>query len=172
VRIVRKLLTTSVIFFLAATFGLPQEFRATITGRVTDASGSAVTGAKVEAKGIATGTLQSTVTSDDGAYQIPFLNPGEYVLTVEKSGFRRAVREGLRLQVAERASIDFSLQLGEVSQSVTVQADAPVLETETADRGLSIESNRVKSGCRMSDFGCIRPTGSSSAADARLGAHT
>src|SRR5882672_11030071 len=141
--IVRKLLTPSVVFFLAAMSSLPQEFRATITGRVTDASGSAVAGAKVDVKGTATGTVQSTRTGDDGAYQAPFLNPGEYVVTVEKAGFRRAVREGIRLQVAERAAIDFALQLGELTQSVTVQADAPVLETETADRGLAIESNRI-----------------------------
>jgi hypothetical protein len=102
--IVRKLLTKSVVCFLAAMSSLPQEFRATITGRVTDASGSAVAGAKAEVKGIATGTVQSTRTGDDGAYQAPFLNPGEYVVTVEKTGFRRAVREGIRLQAADRAA--------------------------------------------------------------------
>src|SRR5438094_216625 len=121
--IVRKLLTQFVILLSLTVCAVPQEYRATITGRVTDASGSAVAGANVEVKALATGTLQSTRTGDDGAYQVPFLNPGEYVVTVERTGFRRAVREGIRLQVAERASIDFSLQLGEVNQSVTVQAD-------------------------------------------------
>src|SRR5258708_17239834 len=102
-----KVLTAVVVFFPAAMSSLPQEFRATITGRVTDASGSAVAGAKVEVKGIATGTVQSTRTGDDGAYQAPFLNPGEYIVTVEKTGFQPAVPEGIRLHVADRHASDF-----------------------------------------------------------------
>ncbi|MCC6391527.1 MAG: carboxypeptidase regulatory-like domain-containing protein [Bryobacterales bacterium] len=128
--------------FLCA-LAVAQEFRATLTGRVTDASGGAVAGAKVEVKSATTGAVQSTVSQADGSYQVPFLTPGEYAVTVEKEGFRRAVREGIRLQVAEKASLDFSLQLGEVSQSVTVEANTSVLETETADRGLAIENNRI-----------------------------
>jgi hypothetical protein len=139
--IMRTLLVSSLI--LTALPLLSQEFRATITGRVADASGSPVSGAKVEVKGLATGSVQNTLTGDDGSYQAPFLNPGEYTVAVEKAGFRRALREGIRLQVAGRAAIDFTLQLGEVTQSVTVMADAAVVETETADRGLAIENNRI-----------------------------
>ncbi|MBI3696501.1 MAG: carboxypeptidase regulatory-like domain-containing protein [Acidobacteria bacterium] len=120
-----------------------QDFRATLTGRIIDGSGAAVVGAKVEVKGVATGSVQTTQSREDGGYQVSFVNPGEYQVSVEKEGFRRAVREGIRLQVAERAALDFSLQLGEITQSVTVRADTALLETETADRGLAIENNRI-----------------------------
>src|SRR5215510_2262480 len=108
-----------------------QEFRATVSGRVTDPSGAVIAGAKIEAKAAATGAVSTTTSSTEGAYQIPFLTPGEYVITAEKEGFRRAVREGVRLQVAERATVDFSLSVGEISQSVTVAADTALVETET-----------------------------------------
>ena len=62
---------------------------------------------------------------------------------MQKAGFQKAVRDALRLQIAERASLDLSLQVGEVSQSVNVTSDVSVVQTEGADRGLSIENNRV-----------------------------
>lgn len=120
-----------------------QEYRAALSGKVTDPSGAAVAGAAVTAKAPATGTSLSTITSNDGTYQIPFLTPGAYTLTVQKAGFKLAVREGLNLGVAEKAVVDVALTVGEVNQSVLVTADAPVIETESADRGLNIESNRV-----------------------------
>src|SRR5262249_59409076 len=74
-----------------------QEYRATLSGKVTDPSGAAVADAAVTAKAPATGVVQNTVTSGDGTYQIPFLTPGAYVLTVEKTGFKQAIREALPL---------------------------------------------------------------------------
>ncbi|HYM10245.1 MAG TPA: TonB-dependent receptor, partial [Bryobacterales bacterium] len=121
-----------------------QEFRATLSGRVTDPTGAVVAAAKVDAKAVATGAVSTTTTGSDGNYQIPFLAPGSYVITVEKEGFQRAVREGVQLNVAERATLDFSLSVGAVSESVTVSADTALVQTETADRGLTIESNRVE----------------------------
>ena len=82
---------------------LSQEFRATLSGRITDPSGASVAGAKVDARALATGNTQSTVSNADGIYVLPNLNPGEYTLTVEKTGFSKIVRGGLRLSLAERA---------------------------------------------------------------------
>jgi len=120
-----------------------QEFRATLSGRVTDPSGAAVPEAKVEVTSKATADTLTATTGNDGDYRIPFLNPGDYTVTVQKPGFQRAIREGINLQVAARATLDISLTLGETTQTVTVEAGAALLETETADRGLSIESKRV-----------------------------
>lgn len=120
-----------------------QEFRATLTGRVSDPSGAAIAGAKVEAKSTTTGSLQSTTSGEDGIYQIPFINPGEYIVTVEKAGFRRAVREKVTLQVAEKAALSIALEIGDVNQSVTITANTAIVETETADRGLAVESTRI-----------------------------
>lgn len=120
-----------------------QEFRATLSGRVTDPSGAGVPGVKVEARSTATAATTATTSGEDGAYRIPFLDPGEYTLTLEKTGFQKSVRSGVRLQVAERAVLDLPLQLGEVTQSVNVSADVAVVQTESADRGLTIDNNRV-----------------------------
>jgi hypothetical protein len=120
-----------------------QEFRATVAGRITDAVGAAVAGARLEARDANTGAVANTLSAEDGSYQIAFLTPGSYVITVEKPGFKKSIRDGVKLEVAARATVDIQLALGEVSQSVTVTADSSVLETESADRGLTVESNRV-----------------------------
>ncbi|MEO7142740.1 MAG: carboxypeptidase regulatory-like domain-containing protein [Bryobacteraceae bacterium] len=122
-----------------------QEFRATVSGRVTDAAGAAVADAKMSVKNADTGEITPAVSGEDGNYQVSFLTPGNYIITVEKAGFKTGVREGVRLDIAQRAVVDVALALGELSQSVTVTAGAPLLETESADRGLTIESNRVLS---------------------------
>ena len=67
-----------------------------------------------------------------------FLTPGQYVVTAEKAGFKKAIREGVSLDVAERAVVDMQMAVGDVSQSVTVSGDAEALETQSADRGLTI----------------------------------
>ncbi len=125
--------------------GYAQEFRATLAGRITDSAGAPVTDASIEVRNADTGEVSTTKSGEDGNYQVSFLTPGEYVLTVEKPGFKKETRQGVRLEVAQRAVVDIALVLGQVSESVTVTAGAEILETETADRGLTIESNRVLS---------------------------
>ncbi|HKE26030.1 MAG TPA: TonB-dependent receptor [Bryobacteraceae bacterium] len=129
--------------FILSVCAFTQEFRSTISGRVTDAAGAAVAGARVEVRNADTGEASSAVTSDEGEYQVSFLIPGNYVVTVEKPGFKKATREGIRLEVAQRGVLDVQLALGDVSQSVTVNGDVQVLETESADRGATFESRRV-----------------------------
>ncbi len=87
--------------------------------------------------------MSTVMSGENGNYQVSFLTPGNYVVSVEKPGFKKSIREGIRLEVAERGVVDIQLALGDVSQSVTVTAGAEVLETESADRGLTIEANRV-----------------------------
>ena len=90
-----------------------------------------------------TGELSSTLTSEEGTYQVSFLIPGNYVVTVEKPGFKRTVREGVHLEIAQHGVLDLELALGEVTQSVTVSENVQVLETESADRSPTFESRRV-----------------------------
>lgn len=138
-----------VVLFLAAAslFVSPifaQEFRASLNGRVTDPSGAPVANAKLEVRSATTGVIQNTTTTEDGRYQIPFLDPGSYIVTAEKTGFQRAIREGLQLQIAEKAELNIQMTLGEVSQSVTVAANVGVIETENADRGFAMDAKRVE----------------------------
>lgn len=120
-----------------------QEFRATLSGRITDPSGAPAAGAKVTVRNAETGEVATTASGEEGDYQVGFLTPGRYVITAEKPGFKTSVREGVNLEVAARVRVDISLPLGEVSESVTVSAGGALLETESADRGLTVESNRV-----------------------------
>src|SRR5712692_9754345 len=121
-----------------------QEFRATITGRVVDAQGAVVPNTKITATLISTGAKSETVSGADGGYTIPFLTPGAYRLEAQVAGFKRYVREGLDVSTGERVGLDIRLELGPVSESVTVTAETPLLETATATTGQVIRSAQVE----------------------------
>ncbi len=120
-----------------------QEFRATLTGRITDAAGAGVADARITIKNSATGEETQTTSGAEGDYEAGFLLPGDYVMTVQKPGFETSVRQGISLAIAQRATLDVSLTVGQVNQTVTVTANAAILETESADKGLTVESKRV-----------------------------
>ena len=112
-----------------------QEFRATVSGRVSDASGAAVVGAKIVVTNLATSAVNRAASSESGDYVIPALSPGRYKLEVEASGFKKAIRDNLTLEVLARPTIDVTLEPGAVTESITVTADASRLETADASRG-------------------------------------
>jgi Carboxypeptidase regulatory-like domain len=89
--------------------------------------------ASVTATNVSRGIISRTVTNDEGNYTIPLLPAGIYLVKVELSGFRTYVQEGITVQVAQTVRLDITLQLGEVSETVEVQADASVLKTESAE---------------------------------------
>lgn len=122
---------------------IAQEFRATMSGQITDPSGTGVPGAKVSVKNLATNEEQSQSTNDAGEYSIPFLLPGNYSIRVEAKGFRAAVRELIELHTNDKLAVNFRLELGQVQDTMTVVGDAPLLETATASRGGLIENQRV-----------------------------
>jgi hypothetical protein len=120
-----------------------QSVDATLKGRVTDASGGAVAGIKVEARNTGTNVASATVTDSAGQYTIPFLKPGAYSLTVEASGFKKFVRDGLSLNVGDIIEVDIPLQVGAVTEQLTVTGEAPLLETAKADRGTLVDERTV-----------------------------
>jgi hypothetical protein len=140
-----KLFKALAVLGAAAALVLGQEFRATLSGRVDDGSGNGVAAAQVTLKNPGTGFTTTITSGDDGSYQFRSLTPGDYTLTVEKPGFKTMVREGIHLEVAARATADVTLSLGEVTQSITVNAGVEALETESADRGVTIGSQTVLS---------------------------
>jgi hypothetical protein len=101
-----------------------------ITGTVTDAT--AINGAKIRVINAATAAERAVTTNDAGNYDVPALVLGIYDLKTEFRGFRTSERKGVELQVAQVARLDFSWQLGNVSDTVEVTGGAPVLETENA----------------------------------------
>ena len=120
-----------------------QEFRATISGRVLDASGSAVPNAKVQAVSVATNETSNASTDASGVYTIPFLRPGGYKLTVTANGFKTFNRENITLTVGQSAGIDVNLEVGALTESVNVTAEAALLETQTASRIAVINTKQV-----------------------------
>src|ERR1700722_11597031 len=120
-----------------------QEFRATLTGHITDPAGAPVPGASITVQNTQTADTTTTKSGDDGVFSVLFLTPGNYLVTVEKSGFKKEIRQGVTLDVAAHSVLDIALSVGDISQSVTVAANTETLETQTADRGLAIDSTRV-----------------------------
>jgi hypothetical protein len=112
-----------------------QESRATLSGTITDPSGSAIVGARLNLVNIETSTASTVETNQAGQYRFLFLNPGRYRLTAEMSGFRTYVRDAFELSTNQAGTIDVVLQLGTQAETITVGAEAPLLEAEKADRG-------------------------------------
>ena len=116
-----------------------QESRGAILGRITDGSGAVVAGAKVHAANVATNTGASTVTNSEGNYEIPFLIPGTYRVTVDLEGFKRLVKDGVELSVDDRLALDLTLELGSVNETVVVTAEAPMLEASSPSIGVIVD---------------------------------
>ncbi|MGH9629612.1 MAG: carboxypeptidase-like regulatory domain-containing protein, partial [Bryobacteraceae bacterium] len=116
---------------------------ATLVGTVTDAQGAVVPGAKVVVRNTGTSFVHESVTSPEGTYYVPYLSPGDYELIVEGPGFKRYVRSGIILRTGETPRINVQLELGSVTESITVDAAPPLLETETAQAGQILGGDTV-----------------------------
>src|SRR5689334_1765237 len=114
----KQLAATLSVLCLLALPALAQDFRSTISGHVTDASGAAVPNAKVTA--INSDSNQSTTATSDnaGAYAIPFLRPGNYKVTATAAGFKQYTEDKLTLEAAKVAGVDIHLEVGAVNESV------------------------------------------------------
>ncbi|MBI1899352.1 MAG: TonB-dependent receptor [Acidobacteria bacterium] len=130
----RKLYIAGLLLVLMAAVASAQEFRATISGHVLDASGAGVPNAKIEAVHVATNETASATSDAAGAYSIPFLRPGVYKLTATAQGFKQYVRENLTIEVGRLVGVNIPLELGQVTESINVTAEAAILETQTASR--------------------------------------
>ncbi len=128
---------------LATASAWSQEFRATVTGRVTDQAGLAVPGATITATNSGTNEVATAITSADGVYSLPFLKPGVYSISAELSGFRKHTQDQVPLQVGQAVTVNITLQIGSVAETVTVTGESTLLDTTKADRGMVIDNQRV-----------------------------
>ncbi len=132
-----------ILFLLASSVAWSQEARGTIVGRIVDASGAAVPGAAVEVTNKAMGTTLSLATNDVGFYQATYLIPGLYQIAVEAPGFKRSLRGGLELRVNDRLEVDIRLEVGAAAESVTITAEAPLLDTTSGSIGQVVDGRRI-----------------------------
>src|SRR5437764_13332372 len=128
---------------LLATAVQAQENRGAIQGRITDPSGAVVAGAQVNIRNIETGVVLNAVSNQDGNYQVPFLLPGNYSVAAEHAGFKKASRGEVRVATSAQVAVNFQLELGAATDTVTVDAKAPMLETSEPDLGLVINNQYV-----------------------------
>ena len=127
-RFITKVVLISALVSVGAVAALAQTGGgATLVGTVKDGTGAAVAGAKVTVVNTATNFTTENITSAEGAYYIPYLVPGEYRVKVTAAGFKEIVREGITLRSAEVPRIDINLEVGALSESVTVNASASLL---------------------------------------------
>ncbi len=120
------------------------QFASSIEGTVTDASGAIVPGATITVINEDTGTEQSVTTTNAGYYRVPALPAALFTVRTTLSGFKTAVQEHVRLQVAETKTINVTLETGQVQEEVTVSATAPLVETSQGRISGVIEENQVK----------------------------
>jgi hypothetical protein len=117
---------------------------AAVSGGVTDQAGATVSGAAVMARNVETGETRNTVTDDAGRFWVPSLAVGEYEVHVTKRGFQEQVRAGIHLVVGQEAIVDVALRLGQVTEQIKVNADAPVVSVTAADISGVVGEKQVK----------------------------
>src|SRR6266853_4273662 len=139
-------LVTAIIGFIALGTGLlfAQGSTAAITGTVRDASGAAVPTSVITVKHLDTGLTRTAQSDVRGAYSVQSLPVGEYEVTAERMGFRREVRRGIALAVAQEAVVDVTLQVGSIDQQVTVTAETPLVNTTLSSTSGLITESQVK----------------------------
>jgi Carboxypeptidase regulatory-like domain/TonB dependent receptor len=134
---------------------------ATITGTLTDPSGSVVPGAAVSVRNTDTGIDRSTESSDAGKYVAPFLQPGHYEIRATKTGFAGVLRKDLTLQIGQTLTVDFSMKLQTTQEVVTVTGEAAVVDAEKTEQSQVISEGAVSNlpiaGRRWDSFVLLTP---------------
>jgi len=110
-----------------------QDYRGSLLGRITDATGAVVPGVSITVVNEATNVPSTTRSNEEGNYLVPLLEPGSYTVTVEAQGFKKLVRSGVTVRTGDKLTLDFQLELGATSETVTVTGEVPLLQTNSAD---------------------------------------
>jgi hypothetical protein len=157
-----RLLAGITLFFLLTALRLPAQFdNAVILGTIRDAKGGLVAGAAIKAENKQTGISASAKTGDDGNYLFPALRIGSYRITAEQQGFSNAVAEDVNLTVNARQRVDLTLQVSSVTETVSVVAVTPLLETDSSSKGQVIQARQIVSfpvlGRTYASFALLSP---------------
>src|SRR5581483_638343 len=145
---VMQIKATRVAFLLAMIVARPlaaQSDTAEITGRIVDASGAVVPAVGVVVHNDDTGVKRQVSASDAGVYTVPLLHPGRYSITSQKEGFRPITRTGIELQTDQVERVDLVMEVGSLSESVTVTAEAPLLAQDTSSLGQVVDNSKIQS---------------------------
>jgi hypothetical protein len=144
-QVLRLALTLAVAVGLSAvpSMAAAQAVSGTLLGNITDSSGGAVPGATITATAADTGVSRNVVSNESGRYIFSSLVNGRYTVTAELQGFKKVVRENVKVDVNTTIRVDMALEVGAMSESVTVSIETPVLQTDRTDTGRLIESKAI-----------------------------
>lgn len=134
----------AMLLVCAASVSFAQEFRASILGQVSDPSGASIAGVKVRATKIDTNVSREVETTSEGFYNLPGLDPGRYNITLTKEGFQTVRRNEIVLQVAEKLQLSVRMEVGSITQEVTVIGEQELIQTATASRGLVFDPVKMQ----------------------------
>lgn len=127
--------------FAVAAFA--QDFRATISGQVSDHTGAVVPDANVTATRLDNHEITRALTNSEGYYTLSYLSPGNFSIDVEAPGFKKLTRNGVTLLVADKVDLPLELELGESRATITVTGEADLIHTADASGGTSFDSLQV-----------------------------
>jgi len=149
------------LVFLASQVTLAQVTTGTILGTVTDSTGAVVPGATVTLRNVETGISRTETADSAGRYRASQLSLGSYEVTVTAAGFQTAVRSGVTLTVGREATVDFSMQVGAVSEKITVTGEAPLIETTNSTVSSLVTEKAMRdlplNGRSFADLTAIQP---------------
>lgn len=131
------------LLLLSAAIASAQSFTGRIVGSVTDSTGGVVANAQVTATEVATNRVITATTNETGNYAINEIPRGEYTIEVSSPGFKQLTRRGIQLSIGQQARVDIRLEVGSVSESVEVTADASLLETVDSVLGKVVDNRRI-----------------------------
>jgi len=131
------------VVFLVCPKTFAQEFRGTVSGTITDITGSVIPGADINVRETSTGTINHTVSDASGQYVVPFLLPGVYTISAKAPGFESLQRTGITVESQSHPVVNLTLKIGSVDQSVTVTEEAPQLDNANASVGQVISTESV-----------------------------
>jgi len=135
----------STLFLLSMALAGPawgQEFRGLILGNVSDPTGAVIPNAAITAKGPQ--QTYTTKTSSNGSFSIPLVQPGVYDVTAEAKGFKRELRTGVNIDISQKVNLNFSLQVGTVSEEVTVKSELVGVNTADASAGAVMDPDKIQ----------------------------
>lgn len=142
-RFVPQALSAIILALIGSVIVLAQYTTATLNGTVSDPSGATVADAKVTIQNLETGLIRETQTGSSGTFTVTALPVGKYQLSVEKAGFSKYVQSGITLALDQSAYVLIQLKVGDLSQEVTVAADAELVTTQSGTVGQLIDQKKI-----------------------------
>ena len=143
----RRLSGVAAAVFVCVLVNVPaygQQGTGELRGQVVDAQSALLPGATVVATNEASGMFRESITGPDGGFFMSALTPGVYEVTAQLAGFKKYSRKGLRVEVGKTLSVEVSLEIGQLEESITVTAASPIVDTTSKQLGGSVTADELR----------------------------